>query len=137
MGWQLPPLNALRAFEAAGRYSGFTLAADELCVTPGAVSRQIKLLEATLGLQLFVRHNREVRLTAESAMYLNALTDAFRRLDGPAPGREARPAAAHHVLGQRRDALALPAAAGVPYLLPEPPGPADHLADDGDDGVRF
>ena len=63
MGWQLPPLNALRAFEAAGRLSSFTLAAEELHVTPGAVSRQIKLLEETLGIPLFIRNNREVRLT--------------------------------------------------------------------------
>jgi LysR family glycine cleavage system transcriptional activator len=81
MGWQLPPLNALRAFEAAGRLSSFTLAAEELHVTPGAVSRQIKLLEATLGIPLFIRNNREVRLTPESALYLNSLTESFRRMD--------------------------------------------------------
>jgi LysR family glycine cleavage system transcriptional activator len=81
MAWQLPPLNALRAFEAAGRLSSFTLAAEELHVTPGAVSRQIKLLEETLGIPLFIRNNREVRLTPESALYLNALTESFRRMD--------------------------------------------------------
>ena len=81
MGWQLPPLNALRAFEAAGRLSSFTLAAEELHVTPGAVSRQIKLLEETLGIPLFIRNNREVRLTPESALYLTTLTESFRRMD--------------------------------------------------------
>src|SRR5258708_27574015 len=81
MGWQLPPLNALRAFEAAGRLSSFTLAAEELHVTPGAVSRQIKLLEATLGIPLFIRNNREVRLTPATAPYLNSLTESFRRMD--------------------------------------------------------
>ncbi|WP_431285804.1 transcriptional regulator GcvA [Humitalea sp. 24SJ18S-53] len=82
MAWQLPPLNALRAFEAAARHCSFSLAAEELCVTPGAISRQIKLLEASLGMQLFIRNNREVRLTAESAQYVAMVTDLFRRLDG-------------------------------------------------------
>ncbi len=50
MAWRFPPLNSLRAFEAAGRHKSFTLAADELHVTPGAVSRQIKALEETLGI---------------------------------------------------------------------------------------
>ena len=49
---RLPPLNAIRAFEAAARHMSITLAADELHVTPGAVSRQIKSLEEALGLQL-------------------------------------------------------------------------------------
>lgn len=84
MGWHLPPLNALRAFEAAGRHSSVTLGAEELHVTPGAVSRQIKLLETRLGVQLFARNNREIRLTAESAVVLDSLTDAFRRLDAAA-----------------------------------------------------
>jgi LysR family glycine cleavage system transcriptional activator len=81
MGWRLPPLNGLRAFEAAGRRKSFTLAADELHVTPGAISRQIKSLEETLGVSLFERSNREVRLTAESKDYLEGLTEAFRRID--------------------------------------------------------
>ncbi|PZW48642.1 LysR family glycine cleavage system transcriptional activator [Humitalea rosea] len=81
MAWQLPPLNALRAFEAAARYGSFAQAAEELCVTPGAISRQVKLLEANLGVQLFVRANRQVRLTAESAQYVATLTELFRRLD--------------------------------------------------------
>lgn len=57
------PLNALRTFEAAARHQSFLKAADELAVTPGAVSRQIKALEAELGLRLFERFNRAVRLT--------------------------------------------------------------------------
>ena len=81
MGWQVPPLNALRAFEAAARHGSFSLAAQELCVTPGAVSRQIKLLEASLGVQLFLRDNRAVRLTAEAADYVGVLTDLFRRME--------------------------------------------------------
>jgi LysR family glycine cleavage system transcriptional activator len=58
------PLNALRTFEAAARWQSFQKAAEELAVTPGAVSRQIKALEAELGLRLFERFNRAVRLTA-------------------------------------------------------------------------
>ena len=57
------PLNALRTFEAAARHQSFLNAADELAVTPGAVSRQIKALELELGLRLFERFNRAVRLT--------------------------------------------------------------------------
>ena len=81
MAWRLPPLNAIRAFEAAGRHGSFTLAAEELHVTPGAVSRQIALLEATLSMPLFIRGNREVRLTPDGMQYLAALTEALRRID--------------------------------------------------------
>ena len=52
----LPPLNALRAFEAAARHGSFTKAANELCVTPGAVSRQVQVLEEHLGTPLFHAH---------------------------------------------------------------------------------
>ena len=81
MAWRFPPLNSLRAFEAAGRCQSFTLAAEELHVTPGAVSRQIKALEEKLGVSLFARNNREVRLTPDSKQYLDSLTEAFRRID--------------------------------------------------------
>ena len=81
MAWRFPPLNSLRAFEAAGRCKSFTLAAEELHVTPGAVSRQIKALEEKLGVTLFARNNREVRLTPDSKEYLDSLTEAFRRID--------------------------------------------------------
>lgn len=81
MAWRLPPLNAIRAFEAAGRHGSFTVAAEELHVTPGAVSRHVALLETTLGVPLFIRGNREVRLTAAGAQYLAGLTDALRRID--------------------------------------------------------
>lgn len=74
---RIPPLTALRAFECAGRKLSFTLAAAELGVTPGAVSRQIRVLEDFLSLQLFHRANREVSLTQEGADYLAKITDAF------------------------------------------------------------
>lgn len=60
MARRLPPLNSLRAFEAAARLGSFTLAADELCVTHGAISRHVQQLEAWLGRPLFERHNRRV-----------------------------------------------------------------------------
>lgn len=77
---RLPPLGALRAFESAGRKLSFTLAAEELNVTPGAVSRQIQVLEDFVGCPLFVRANREVKLTANGARYLEEVTEAFWQL---------------------------------------------------------
>jgi DNA-binding transcriptional LysR family regulator len=73
----LPPLAALRAFEAAGRRLSFRGAADELSVTPTAISHQVRLLEQTLGLRLFHRETRRVRLTAEGAVLLPVLRDGF------------------------------------------------------------
>ena len=55
MSYRLPPLNGLRAFEASARHLSFRRAADELCVTPGAVSQQVKSLEASIGVKLFRR----------------------------------------------------------------------------------
>ena len=77
---RLPPLNALRAFEAAARHGSFTLAADELCVTPGAVSRQIKTLEDHFGVPLFTRGNRLVTLTEAGARYFALVSGPFAEL---------------------------------------------------------
>ncbi|MCL1962272.1 MAG: LysR substrate-binding domain-containing protein [Desulfovibrionaceae bacterium] len=66
---RLPSLQALRAFDAAARRLHFTLAAQELSVTPGAVSRQIQALEAELGIRLFDRYRRQVTLTPEGQAY--------------------------------------------------------------------
>lgn len=82
MSRRLPPLNALRAFEAAGRHLSFTKAADELAVTQAAISHQVKGLEETLGVQLFRRFNRRLMLTDAGQRYLPALTEAFERIDG-------------------------------------------------------
>jgi len=79
MARRIPPLNAIRAFEAAARNLSFTHAADELNVTQAAISHQIKSLEQWLGLPLFRRLNRAVSLTEEGAAYLPAATQA---LDG-------------------------------------------------------
>ena len=77
MARQIPPLTALRAFEAAGRHLSFTKAADELHVTQAAISHQVKSLEEYLGLKLFRRLNRTLLLTDAGQLYLPPLTDAF------------------------------------------------------------
>ncbi len=74
---RLPPLTALRTFEAAARLASFTKAAEELHVTQSAVSRQVKLLEEDLGLPLFRRSHRKVRLTSDGERLLPVLTEAF------------------------------------------------------------
>jgi LysR family glycine cleavage system transcriptional activator len=74
-------LNALRAFEAAGRLLSFKLAANELNVTPGAVSRQIKTLEEFLKVPLFERDTRQVRLTHVGIEYLLAARHALDQVD--------------------------------------------------------
>jgi LysR family transcriptional regulator, glycine cleavage system transcriptional activator len=78
---RLPPLNALRAFESAGRNQSFAKAAAELYVTPGAISRQIHTLEKFLGCPLFKRFHREVRLTPEASVYLETVIDMFRQVE--------------------------------------------------------
>lgn len=77
MSRRLPSLNQLRAFEAAARHLSFKDGAAELCVTQAAISHQIKALEQAVGVQLFQRTGRGVRLTVEATRYLAALTDAF------------------------------------------------------------
>ena len=81
MARRLPPLNALRAFEAAARHLSFTKAAEELFVTQAAISHQVKALEAALDLQLFRRLNRRLMLTDAGQLYLPALTEAFDAID--------------------------------------------------------
>ena len=78
---RLPPLNALRAFEAAARHLSFTKAANELFVTQAAVSHQIKALEEWFGFPLFRRQARALLLTDEAQAYLPAVRDAFDSLD--------------------------------------------------------
>jgi LysR family transcriptional regulator, glycine cleavage system transcriptional activator len=80
MAKNLPPLNALRAFEAASRLGGFVRAAQELHVTAAAVSHQIKQLEHWLGVQLFERSARGVALNTSGLEYAARIRDAFDRL---------------------------------------------------------
>lgn len=77
---RLPPLNSLRAFVAAARHLSLAKAADELNVTPGAVSQQIKQLEDHLGCALFRRTNRQLLLTDEGQACLPGLVEAFERM---------------------------------------------------------
>lgn len=77
---RLPPLNALRAFEAAARHLNFSRAADELAVTPGAVSQQIQNLEDYIGAALFRRTPKGLLLTDGAQTALPALREAFDRL---------------------------------------------------------
>jgi LysR family glycine cleavage system transcriptional activator len=77
---RLPSLNALKAFEAAARHESFTKAADELAVTQGAVSHQVKGLEAELGLKLFNRERQRLVITEAGRGYLEVVRDAFDRL---------------------------------------------------------
>ncbi|WP_375057683.1 transcriptional regulator GcvA [Zobellella sp. DQSA1] len=77
MSRRLPPLNALKAFEAAARNLSFTRAAEELFVTQAAISHQIKGLEEYLGIKLFRRRNRSLLLTEEGQSYFLEIKDIF------------------------------------------------------------
>jgi LysR family glycine cleavage system transcriptional activator len=73
-------LNALKAFEAAARSESFTRAAEELSVTQGAVSHQVKALEETLGLKLFHRERQRLMITEAGREYLSVVRDALDRI---------------------------------------------------------
>ena len=77
---RLPSLNALKAFEASARQESFTQAANELCVTQGAVSQQVKALESELGVRLFRRERQRLLITEAGRTYLEVVRDAFDRL---------------------------------------------------------
>ncbi len=98
---RLPALNALRAFEAAGRHLSFTRAADELNVTPGAISQQIRQLEEFAGAPLFRRTGRQVLLTDAGQAALPLLSNAFEMMSE----------AVHHMKAPaRRDRLMISSA---------------------------
>ncbi|MBN9218236.1 MAG: LysR family transcriptional regulator [Mesorhizobium sp.] len=78
---KLPSLNAIRAFEAAARLRSFKSAADELRLTPSAVSRHIRSLEQALGTDLFERGIRQVTLTPKATHYARRLSTAFRSIE--------------------------------------------------------
>lgn len=77
MARNLPPFPALRAFEAAARHESFTAAANELHVTHGAISRQVAAFETWLGVQVFQRRGKRVRLTDDGRRYLSTVQAAF------------------------------------------------------------
>lgn len=76
----LPSMSLLTAFEAAARHESFTAAAEELCLTQSAVSRQIKVLEEALGADLFVRERQMVKLTGTGQTYAAEIRDALRHI---------------------------------------------------------
>lgn len=80
MGRQLPPLNSLKSFEAAGRLLSFTAAAGELNVTQAAISHQIKVIEEYLGVPLFNRYPRRLTLTEQGRALLPEVIEAFDRV---------------------------------------------------------
>lgn len=88
MATRLPPVHALTAFEAAARHSSFAVAAEELCVTPSALSHRIRLLEEHLCEKVFVREGRSVTLTEFGRRYLDVVRAALRTLsDFPLPNK--------------------------------------------------
>jgi LysR family transcriptional regulator, glycine cleavage system transcriptional activator len=90
MAIRLPPVHALSAFEAAARHGSFALAADELCITPSALSHRIRLLEEFVGERLFLRDGRAVTLSEFGRRYLDVVRSALRTLtDFPLPHRSA------------------------------------------------
>ena len=107
----LPPLNAVRAFEAAARHLSIKGAATELGVTPGAVSQQVRNLEDGLGLALFDRRHRGLVLTAEGQRYFPVLRAAFRHIAEATA--ELRPAQGRRVL-----TISCPRAFAALWLVP-------------------
>jgi LysR family glycine cleavage system transcriptional activator len=86
MATRLPPVHALSAFEAAARLGSFAIAADELCITPSALSHRIRLLEDFVGERLFIRDGRAVTVSEFGRRYLDVVCFALRALtDFPLP----------------------------------------------------
>ena len=77
---KIPPLNAMKAFESAGRHNSFTRASEELCVSHGAISKQVALLEAWLNTRLFIRTQSHIEITAAGKTLLATLTPALDRI---------------------------------------------------------
>ncbi|MBI2738896.1 MAG: transcriptional regulator GcvA [Rhodospirillales bacterium] len=91
MPYRLPPLNTMRLFEAAGRHSSFKVAAEELNLTPSAISHGVQTLEQWLGVDLFLRGNRTLALTAAGEAYLprvRAALEAIVEASDAVPGRK-------------------------------------------------
>src|SRR5712692_8341362 len=130
MTYMLPPLNALRAFEAAARHLSFKLAAHELHVTPAAVGQQVKTLEVRLGVRLFERLHKQLILTAAGQVYLPEISAGFRRIANataqlkPAGGGVLLQLGLHASFDLRRLALAefRAAHAGVGLRVLQPAG---------------
>src|SRR3954465_2787103 len=104
-------LKAIKTFQIAARHSSFSVAADELCITPSAVSHQIKTLETQLGLPLFSRHARALAPTDAGARYLEQIDDLFVRLEAVTEQLRAR-------FGRNSVRLHVPAYFASEMLLP-------------------
>lgn len=104
-------LKAIKTFQIAARHSSFAVAADELCITPSAVSHQIKTLETQLGLPLFSRGARALALTDAGARYLEQIDDLFTRLESVTEQLRAR-------FGRTSVRLHVPAYFASEMLLP-------------------
>lgn len=90
MATRLPPVHALSAFEAAARHGSFAVAAEELCITPSALSHRIRLLEEFVGDRLFIRDGRSVSLSEFGRRYLDVVRAALRTLaEFPLPHKTA------------------------------------------------
>lgn len=111
MAYSLPPLNALRAFEASARHASFTRAAAELCVTHGAVSRQIAMLEERLAVKLFRRTPQGACLTAKGESYYRTVHQALDILSHGT--RQIQKSSGKHVLRLR-----MPPTFGLRWLVP-------------------
>ena len=148
---RLPNFSALRAFEAAARHQNFSRAADELHLTHGAISHQVRALEEDLGVALFVRNGRHVSVTADGKRFGQALERAFA--DIGAAAETLRQTAAANRNGQRLVVSAIPSFAAR-WLAPrlgqfielhpqieialESSGQLQDLVRDGIDvGIRF
>lgn len=145
----LPPLNALRTFEAAARHLSFTRAADELCVTQAAVSHQVKLLESHLGVALFTRLTRRIALTHAGHAWATVLSEIFAALNDAnrrlrAPARVERPVVSVSVVPSLGARWLVPR---LGRFLEKHPGvdvrisPTEHLVDfaveAADVGIRY
>lgn len=111
---RLPPLKQLLAFEAVARHESFSLAADELCLTNGAVSRQVKTLEEKLGVALFSRLKHGIELTTAGQCLLPAVHAAFDGLE----------VTTGDLLAERRPGSLLvgcPPSLAVRFLIPQLP----------------
>jgi LysR family transcriptional regulator, glycine cleavage system transcriptional activator len=108
---RLPPLNALKAFEAVARHMSFTKAADELKVTPGAISQHIRSLEEEIGTPLFKRLGRQILLTDAAQSALPALREGFDRITDAA--RLMR-----QPLGRRKVAVSVAPSFAAKWLVP-------------------
>ncbi|MGC4012226.1 MAG: LysR substrate-binding domain-containing protein [Pseudomonas sp.] len=111
----VPPLSALRSFEAVARLGSVTLAASELHVTHSAISQQVRLLESLLGITLLQREGRGVRLSEEGRLYALQIRGALRDIAEATRLAKARP-------GEDELVVALTPSFGQKWLLPRLPG---------------